>query len=515
MTSVEECQLLSIELDKSKSHGCLRLATESDDSIPLDEYLVKRPRWIPSFMLAEASTFDCKNNSLPFCSSMNVETSNRYSAQYIALHNFSKSSNSGSIYHSISTSAVLVIGAGGLGSPLLMYLASSGIGIIGVMDGDVVEVSNLHRQIIHDEANVGMNKAKSARDRLLKMNPNGKYISYEFFFGVKEAHEILPLYDVIVDASDNPQTKYLINDACILYNKPYVVASCIRSQGQLMVFNRLRKDVHEEKIPCFRCICPEDGNPSISFVKNACSAAGVLGSIPGILGTIQATEVLKICAGTFDTTLSPGRLLIYDAVNSRNPFRTLELSRNRDCKVCGDNAKPIRLKMYECVDRELNLERDDLAISPEEFWHIYMDSVQKGLPVSNKMRVEKDKITLDENGTQFIVYLIDVRASAHYHICHLPGSINWPVDYVLNSSLNQDSFEEKLEAITKSGGQASHNCRVMLLTICRKGISSRAAAESIRTSLSRSPSHHDTLCYSVAGGMHYLRTHLNMKIPMT
>ncbi|EKX74189.1 conserved hypothetical protein [Theileria equi strain WA] len=543
MRSLHKGRVMSAFIDETlKSHGCLTKNIKIDDSIPLEEYLKRRRPWNPAGRLRNVPEPPCNGSSFPFCSSMDVKTANRYAPQYLALHECTKFSNSGAIYESIANCAILVIGAGGLGSPVLMYLASAGVGIIGIMDGDVVEISNLHRQIIHDECNVGMNKACSARERLLKMNSSGRYISYEFYLGEREAKEIIPLYDIIVDASDNPQTKYLINDACVLYDKSCIIASCIRAQGQLMVYNRIKyptsheKGVdkmmdapkNEEKTPCFRCICPFEGNPLLTLVKNACSAAGVIGSIPGVLGTLQATEALKLAAGITDASLLGGRLLTYDSANILNPFRCVKLARNPSCVVCGDSAPPIQLKMYESQESTSNLDRDYLAVSPEEFWDLYMDEIENGCPVHTRVLIKSDIMEKVPNGREYDILLLDVRPSAHFTICHLPGAISWPLQDILNytHSLEPSPYVKNKSSCDKGPEYTTQNSveflktllktnpdrNIIILVICRRGNASRVAAEELRRVFGPNESIH---CYSVAGGHHYLNTHFKLQIPAT
>ncbi|EAN34255.1 ThiF family protein [Theileria parva strain Muguga] len=554
MLDFEDWKDLSINVDKyHKSSGCLKYPTASPDlnnvnnsqttgkHNDFNDFLLNKPKWPPKVNTTNnvngvKGVNICKSVELPYCSCMDMKTSKRYNSQYIALHDMSSNSHSDDIYRSISSCAVLVIGAGGLGSPLLQYLASSGIGLIGIMDGDVVELSNLHRQVIHDECNTGMNKAVSAKTRLLSINQSIRCIAYEFYLNVKEAHEIIPLYDVIVDCSDNPQTKYLINDSCLLYNKPFVIASCIKSQGQLMVFlppnltNNCKIDSNlnhknGDKMsnfnhptqsncggnrlsgPCFRCICPEANNPSISYVKNACSSAGVLSSLPGVLGTIQATEVIKICSGLFDKCLSPGKMLIYDAQNPLNPFKTVQLSRNPTCKSCGGGE--IKLYMAPTEELKFNLDRDDLAISPEEFVDLYFKQLGKECPT--RISFNDLSISVDTSGTEYKICLIDVRPESHYYISHLPGAVNWPLNTLINCT--QASFNLTLSQLTSKS-----TTNVLLLVMCRKGNSSRIATEFMRKLLATGLNGgklDNVLCFSVAGGLQYLIEHFKLQMPHT
>lgn len=251
----------------------------------------------------------------------------------------------------LKNSRVLVIGAGGLGCPCIMYLSGAGVGEIGVVDGDYVDTSNLHRQVIHSTSNKGMNKAASAALFVKSFNPNIKITEYHEHLRNSNAVEIAEAYDVIIDCSDNPSTRYLINDTAVVLNKPLVSGSAIRWQGQLTIYNRNtvsketlieeggesncceKKPLERKKLPCYRCLFPV---PSPSLAVGSCSEEGVLGPVPGMIGVLQATEAIKILLGYGDTTLSE-RMLVYDSMEMT--FKTFKIKGwKKDCSMCGENA---------------------------------------------------------------------------------------------------------------------------------------------------------------------------------
>ncbi|MGH2346940.1 MAG: molybdopterin-synthase adenylyltransferase MoeB [Chloroflexota bacterium] len=221
-------------------------------------------------------------------------------------------------------SKVLLIGAGGLGSPAALYLAAAGVGTIGLVDADVVDESNLQRQILHSTESVGQAKTASARRTLEALNPDVKVIEHTERMVADNVLEIIADYDVIVDGADNFPTRYLLNDASLLANKPVVHGSIFRFEGQLTVFKP-----HEG--PCYRCLFPE---PPPAELAPSCSEAGVLGVLPGIVGCLQGSETLKLLLGIGDSLV--GRLLLFDALESK--FRELRLRRNPQCPACGDHA---------------------------------------------------------------------------------------------------------------------------------------------------------------------------------
>lgn len=218
-------------------------------------------------------------------------------------------------------SKVLVIGAGGLGSPILLYLASSGIGTIGIIDPDIVDVSNLHRQVIHFDKNVGLPKVESAKETINLINPNTKVITYKEKISQENALNIICEYDLVIDGTDNFTAKYLINDACYFLKKPLVFGSIFKFDGQVSVFT------YKDNTPCYRCIFPELSE--LSAIPN-CAEAGVLGILAGIVGNLQAMESIKVILGIGNILES--KILLYDSLETS--FRTIRYKQNKECKLC-------------------------------------------------------------------------------------------------------------------------------------------------------------------------------------
>jgi sulfur-carrier protein adenylyltransferase/sulfurtransferase len=234
----------------------------------------------------------------------------------------------------VKEGSVLLIGAGGLGSPLALYLAAAGVGHIGLVDFDVVDESNLQRQIVHGTGTLGVRKTESARRRLKDLNPHIEVTTYEDQITSENAFDLLRPYDVIVDGTDNFPTRYLTNDAAVMLGKPNVYGSIFRFEGQATVFHPKAGG------PCYRCLYPEPPPPGL---VPSCAEGGVLGVLPGVIGTIQATEAIKLIAGIGETLV--GRLMLYDALAMR--FRELKLRRNPECPVCGDHPTVTELIDYE------------------------------------------------------------------------------------------------------------------------------------------------------------------------
>ncbi len=233
----------------------------------------------------------------------------------------------------LKQASVLLIGAGGLGSPLALYLAAAGVGRIGIVDFDTVDESNLQRQVLHGTADVGRPKLESARDRLTDINPYVKLDLHETRLSSENALELVRDFDVVADGTDNFPTRYLVNDASILTGTPNAYASIYQFEGQASVFGA-------EAGPCYRCLYPEPPPPGL---VPSCAEGGVLGVLPGIMGTLQATEVMKLLLGIGDPLI--GRLLLFDALEMS--FRTLTVPRNPDCPICGDHPKITELIDYE------------------------------------------------------------------------------------------------------------------------------------------------------------------------
>ena len=233
----------------------------------------------------------------------------------------------------LKNASILLVGTGGLGAPLGMYLAAAGIGRIGLVDFDVVDATNLHRQVIHGTKDVGRKKLDSAADSIADINPNVKIDKYDVLLTSENAMEICAPYDIIIDGTDNFPTRYLVNDVCVLLKKPNVYGSIFRFEGQATVFAT-------DGGPCYRCLYPEPPPPGL---VPSCAEGGVLGILPGTIGLIQATEAIKLILGVGETL--KGRLVLYDALSMK--FRELKLRRNPECPVCGDNPTVTQLIDYE------------------------------------------------------------------------------------------------------------------------------------------------------------------------
>ena len=233
----------------------------------------------------------------------------------------------------LRASSMLLIGAGGLGSPAALYLAAAGVGRIGIVDFDLVELSNLQRQIIHFTQDVGRSKLESAVERIRAVNPHVDVAPFETQLSSENALDIIRDFDVIIDGTDNFPTRYLVNDACVLLGKPNVYGSIFRFEGQASVF-------YAKKGPCYRCLYPEPPPPGL---VPSCAEGGVLGVLPGIVGTIQATEAVKIVLGIGETLI--GRLLLFDALKMQ--FRELKLRKNPECPICGEHPTIHQLIDYE------------------------------------------------------------------------------------------------------------------------------------------------------------------------
>jgi adenylyltransferase/sulfurtransferase len=301
---------------------------------------------------------------------------------------------------------VLLIGAGGLGSPLGLYLSAAGVGHLGLVDFDVVDFTNLQRQIIHGTRDVGRKKLDSAADRIADLNPHVHIERYETALSSENALDILKDYDVVVDGTDNFPTRYLVNDACVLLKKPNVYGSIFRFEGQATVFAY-------NGGPCYRCLYPEPPPPGL---VPSCAEGGVLGILPGLIGLIQATETVKLILGMGESL--SGRLLLFDALAMR--FRELKLRRNPECPVCGDHPTVTRLIDY----------KQFCGILPHQ------DSPGNGEFEIDPVEV-RDKMA---RGDRFL--LIDVREPHEYQICRIPNAKLLPLSELPKRVHELDSAEE-------------------------------------------------------------------------
>ena len=318
----------------------------------------------------------------------------------------------------LKAARVLAIGTGGLGSPLAVYLAAAGVGTIGLVDFDVVDDSNLHRQILFGTSDVGKPKLAAAVRRLKDLNPNVEVLCFEERLTSDNALEIVRDFDIVVDGTDNFPTRYLVNDACVLTGKPNVYASIFRFEGQASVF-------WARKGPCYRCLYDEPPPPG---AVPSCAEGGVLGILPGLLGVIQATETIKLILGTGDPLI--GRLLLVDALSMK--FRELKLRKNPECLVCGPNPTVTRLIDYEAF---CGIEA---AVA----------STGGGVP---EVSVE-ELAEMRRRGDDFV--LVDVREPHEIAICELPGSVKIPLG-TLTENLHRLSTADQIVVHCRSGSRSA------------------------------------------------------------
>ena len=322
----------------------------------------------------------------------------------------------------LKAASVLIVGVGGLGSPIAMYLAAAGVGRLGLVDADVVDESNLQRQIVHGQRTVGRLKVESARERLLDLNPHIRVDVYPVRLTRDNALDILRPYDIVVDGTDNFPTRYLLNDACVFLGKPFVYGSIYRFDGQVSVFDARHG-------PCYRCLFPQPPPPHL---VPTCGMGGVFGVLPGVVGTIQATEVLKLILGIGKPLI--GRLLLYDALDMT--FDTVQVPKNPKCPVCGEHPTITELVDYEAFcGVSPTPAASDLEITPHD--------LARRLAAGEPLRV------------------IDVREPHELAIARLPFAENIPLEQLWS---RMDAFDKDTP----------------LVFVCRSGERSRLAAEVFR-----------------------------------
>jgi adenylyltransferase/sulfurtransferase len=319
----------------------------------------------------------------------------------------------------LKAARVLCVGTGGLGSPLALYLAAAGIGTLGLVDFDVVDASNLQRQIIHSTKDIGRKKLDSAEEKLKALNPALNVVKHDTMLSSANALEILKDYDIVADGTDNFPTRYLVNDACVLLGKPNAYGSIFRFEGQASVFAT-------EQGPCYRCLYPEPPPPGL---VPSCAEGGVLGILPGLVGVIQATEVIKLILGKGEPLI--GRLLLVDALNMR--FRELKLRKNPECPVCGTNPTITKLIDYQQF----------CGIVPETPQEA---NVKNGIP---QISVKELKRRIDAGED---VQLIDVREPYEFQIAQIGGKLIPQND--VPQRLGEIDREREVVVHCKSGGRS-------------------------------------------------------------
>ncbi len=324
----------------------------------------------------------------------------------------------------LKAASVLIIGAGGLGSPVALYLAAAGVGRLGLVDFDVVDESNLQRQILHKTQNVGRPKLASAREAIQAINPHVQVDLHETRFTSDNAMQIAADYDVIIDGTDNFPTRYLVNDVCVLLDRPNIYGSVYRFEGQASVFWARRG-------PCYRCLYPAPPPPEL---VPSCAVGGVLGILPGLIGTIQATEAVKLILEEGEPLI--GRLLLYDALTMR--FQELRLRKNPDCPICGPNRTihaPIDYHEFCGVPGA----EEDVSVPPE--WE-----------VTPKALAEKRR---SQNIT-----VLDVREPMEWEIGHIDGAVQIPLRE-LSSRLHELDREREVVAYCRSGQRSAMALRIL------------------------------------------------------
>ena len=322
---------------------------------------------------------------------------------------------------------VLCVGAGGLGSPALMYLAAAGVGTIGIVEFDTVDESNLQRQIIHGQSDIGKSKAQSAKEKISEINPFVNVITHEFRLDNSNVKEIFSQYDIIVDGTDNFATRYLVNDACVLLKKPYVWGSIYRFDGQASVF-------WAEYGPCYRCLYPEPPPPGM---VPSCAEGGVLGVLCATIGSIQTTEAIKVITGVGEPLI--GSLMIYDALEMS--FKKMKVRKDPNCPLCGDNPT-----------------QSDLLPDYDAFCGVLSDAAEVAVKDSTISVTElASKIDANEG-----FYLVDVREPSEFEIVRIPGSHLIPKQGFLDGTVLATLPQDKPIILHCKSGVRSAECLAIL-----------------------------------------------------
>ena len=326
----------------------------------------------------------------------------------------------------LKNAKVLCVGAGGLGSPALLYLAAAGVGTLGVIDFDVVDESNLQRQIIHGQSDIGRPKALSARDSIKEVNPYVNVVVHEEALSNDNVMAIFGQYDLIVDGTDNFATRYLVNDACVLLGKPYVWGSIFRFDGQASVF-------WAEYGPCYRCLYPEPPPPGM---VPSCAEGGVLGVLCASIGSIQVTEAIKVLTGIGEPLV--GRLMIYDALEMN--YRTLNVKKDPDCPICGKNPSITELIDYDAFCGAVSADAQQAA-------------------AGSTITAADLKAMLDRNDD---IFLIDVREPNEYEIVSIPGAMLIPTDRILSGAALESLPQDRRIVLHCKSGARSAECLAAL-----------------------------------------------------
>ncbi len=326
----------------------------------------------------------------------------------------------------LKNAKVLCVGAGGLGSPALMYLAAAGVGTLGIVEFDTVDESNLQRQIIHGQSDIGRSKGESARDTVQEINPYVNVILHDERLDNDNVMEIFAGYDLIVDGTDNFATRYLVNDAAVLLGKPYVWGSIYRFDGQASVF-------WAEHGPCYRCLYPEAPPPGM---VPSCAEGGVLGVLCASIGSIQVTEAIKLLAGIGEPLV--GRLMIYDALEMN--YRQVKVRKDPDCALCGENPTVTELIDYEAFCGVISEEAQEAAF---------------GSTITSKQLKE-----MQDGGEDIL--LIDVREPGEYEIVSIPGAVLIPKnEFLMGNALEKMPQDKKIVLHCKTGVRSAEVLAVL------------------------------------------------------
>jgi len=327
----------------------------------------------------------------------------------------------------LKAASVLCIGTGGLGSPIALYLAAAGIGRMGLVDADIVDFSNLQRQILHGTKDVGRKKLNSARDRIREINPNVQVDLHDTYFRAENARELVGPYDIVIDGTDNFPTRYCSNDVCVLLKKPNIYGSIFRFDGQCTVF------APHLGGPCYRCMFPEPPPPGM---VPSCAEGGVLGVLPGIIGVMQAIEAIKLVIGLGEPLI--GRLIHFDALKMK--FREFKLRRDPKCPICGENPT-----IKELIDYEQFCGIPQAAA---------VEAAEEPIPAISVQELKR-KIDAKEK-----FELVDVREQFEYDICRIPGSKLIPLGELASRMSELDSADE-IVLQCKTGGRSGKALKLL------------------------------------------------------
>ncbi|KAL3098946.1 hypothetical protein niasHS_000934 [Heterodera schachtii] len=369
---------------------------------------------------------------------------------------------------------VLIIGAGGLGCPVSMYLVAAGIGRLGIVDHDVVSIDNLHRQTMHDQKRVGQSKADSLKESLSRINNEANVVAYNVLLTSKNVLQLFRDYDIVADCSDNVATRYLINDACVLSGKPLVYGSALGWEGQFTVYN------NGTNCPCFRCIFPDPPSPEHVM---SCSEAGVLGPVVGVIGSLQALEIIKIAVS--GKSSFAGNLWMFDGFEGISKKISLR-EKMSNCAICSENPRITELQDYQkfCRSDPSDKVRSLCVLSAEQ-----RVSPTEYLNLRNKV------------GGPFI--LLDVRPPTEFEICHLPEAKNFPWEELRRAKMEMiiDKINNSMERKSPTINGAGNNGKTKVFVVCHHGNDSQLAACHLHKQLSEAGIGDRFMVRDIVGGM--------------